>query len=109
MQASSGSRRPRTCRRCSRSKSRRFETPVVLLPSLLATEAGGRKRFEVEAVTLREALSGLPIANLILDESGARRALVNVFVDGVETRDLDAPLGADAEIRIVAAIAGGYS
>jgi molybdopterin converting factor small subunit len=82
-------------------------TPVVLLPSLLAAEAGGQKRFEVEATTLREALSGLPIANLIFDESGAKRALVNVFVDGAELRDLDTPLATDAEVRIVAAIAGG--
>ena len=82
-------------------------TPVVVLPSLLAAEAGGRKRFEIEAATLREALAALPIANLIFDEAGARRALVNVFVDGVETRDLDTALAADAEIRIVAAIAGG--
>jgi hypothetical protein len=82
-------------------------TPVVLLPSLLATEAGGRKRFEVEASTLREALAQLPISNLIFDEAGARRPLVNVFVDGRDTRDLDATVPPDAEIRVVAAIAGG--
>ena len=84
-------------------------TPVVLLPSLLAAEAGGQKRFEVEATTVREALSGLPIANLIFDASGARRSLVNVFVDGVERRDLDGDVAPDSEIRIVAAIAGGSS
>lgn len=78
-----------------------------MLPSLLAAEAGGLKRFEVEAATLRDALSELPIANLIFDETGARRTLVNVFVDGVETRDLDLPVAVAAEIRIVAAIAGG--
>jgi molybdopterin converting factor small subunit len=81
--------------------------PVVLLPSLLAREAGGQKRFEVEAATLRDALRQLPIANLIFDEAGERRALVNVFVDGADERDLDRPLEEDAEIRIVAAIAGG--
>ncbi len=79
----------------------------MLLPSLLATEAGGRKRFELEAATLRAALEALPIANLIFDESGARRPLVNVFVDGAEERDLDRPLDDGAEVRIVAAIAGG--
>jgi molybdopterin converting factor small subunit len=80
---------------------------VVLLPSLLAAEAGGQKRFELDAATVRDALRGLPIANLIFDEGGERRPLVNVFVDGAELRDLDTPLAADAEVRIVAAIAGG--
>jgi molybdopterin converting factor small subunit len=80
---------------------------VILLPSLLAAEAGGEKRFESQASTLRAALGELPIANLIFDEAGERRPLVNLFVDGAETRDLDAPLSADAEVRIVAAIAGG--
>jgi molybdopterin converting factor small subunit len=80
---------------------------VVLLPSLLAREAGGQKRFDVEAETLRDALRSLPIANLIFDEAGERRPLVNVFVDGAEERDLDRRLEPDAEVRIVAAIAGG--
>jgi molybdopterin converting factor small subunit len=82
-------------------------TPVVLLPSLLAAEASGQKRFEVEATTLREALTQLPIANLIFDEAGARRPLVNLYVDGEDARDLDAPLAAGAEVRVVAAIVGG--
>ena len=80
---------------------------VVVLPSLLAREAGGQKRFEVEADTLRAALHQLPIASLIFDEAGERRQLVNVFVDGADERDLDRPLEPDAEVRIVAAIAGG--
>ena len=80
---------------------------VVLLPSLLAAEAGGQKRFELDAETARDALRSLPIANLIFDEQGERRPLVNVFVDGAELRDLDTPLATDAEVRIVAAIAGG--
>jgi molybdopterin converting factor small subunit len=80
---------------------------VVLLPSLLAREAGGQKRFELEAETLRDALAQLPISNLVFDERGERRPLVNLFVNGADTRDLDAPLPADAEVRVVAAIAGG--
>ena len=41
---------------------------VVLLPSLLAAEAGGRNRFELEAATVGDALQALPIASLVLDE-----------------------------------------
>jgi molybdopterin converting factor small subunit len=80
---------------------------VVLLPSLLAREAGGQKRFEVEGETLRDALRTLPIADLIFDEAGERRALVNVCVNGAIERDLGRRLEPDAEVRIVAAIAGG--
>jgi hypothetical protein len=40
---------------------------VVLLPSLLAGEAGGQRQFEVEADTVRDALRALPIADLLFD------------------------------------------
>jgi molybdopterin synthase sulfur carrier subunit len=83
---------------------------VVLLPSLLAAEAGGRNRFEVEVETVEDALRTLPVANLVFDERGELRPLVNVYVNGVDVRDRDG-LGtklADGEtIRLVAAIAGG--
>lgn len=83
---------------------------VVLLPSLLATEAGGRKRFEVEAKTAADALRALPVRDLLFDEVGELRPLVNVFVNGEDVRrsgGLDAPLPGTAEVRVVAAIAGG--
>jgi molybdopterin converting factor small subunit len=80
---------------------------VVRLPSILAREAGGQKLFETEAETLADALLGLPIADLIFDGRGLR-TLVNVYVDGRDARDdLDAPLARDAEITVVAAVAGG--
>jgi hypothetical protein len=80
---------------------------VIHLPSILASEAGGRREFETDAPTLTEALRGLPIADLIFD--GAElRGLVNVYVDGRDARSaLDAPLADAAEIRVVAAVAGG--
>jgi molybdopterin converting factor small subunit len=83
---------------------------TILLPSLLATEAGGRKRFEVEAQTVRDALAGLPVADLLFDERGELRPLVNVFVDGVDMRGRDGvatPLAGGETVRVVAAIAGG--
>jgi sulfur-carrier protein len=83
---------------------------VVLLPSLLAAEAGGRKRFELEAPTVGAALRALPIANLVFDERGRLRPLVNVYVDGADVRHaegLETPLGNDSQVRVVAAIAGG--
>ena len=83
---------------------------VVLLPSLLAAEAGGRNRFELDASTVGEALRALPVASLVLDERDALRPLVNVYVDGVDARDrdgLETPLAGGEQIRLVAAIAGG--
>jgi sulfur-carrier protein len=83
---------------------------VVVLPSLLATQAGGQGRFDVEAATVGEALRELPVADLLLDESGDLRRLVNVYVDGEDARErggLDAPLADANEVRVIAAVAGG--
>jgi molybdopterin synthase sulfur carrier subunit len=83
---------------------------VVLLPSLLAAEAGGRNRFELDAPTVGDAVRALPVANLVLDERGELRRLVNVYVDGVDASHrggLDAPLAGAETVRLVAAIAGG--
>ena len=80
---------------------------VVLLPGLLATEAGGQQRFELDAVTVGDALRRLPVSDLVLDERGEVRSLVHVYVDGERAHDLTAPVGENSQIRIVAAIAGG--
>ncbi len=82
----------------------------VLVPGLLASQAGGKKEFEVEGATLGDALRELPLRDLLFDESGALRPLVNVYVDRQDMRmrdGLETPLEGDEEIRIVAAIAGG--
>jgi molybdopterin converting factor small subunit len=83
---------------------------TVLLPGLLATQAGGENRLEVDAPTVGQALRALPVSDLIFDEAGELRGLVNVYVDGSDMRTregLDTPLDGSEEIRIVAAIAGG--
>jgi hypothetical protein len=79
----------------------------VLLPSLLAREAGGEGRFELEAATVREALRGVPVRDLLFDERGELRPLVNVYVEKTQVDNLDDAVTGDAEIRVVAAIAGG--
>jgi sulfur-carrier protein len=83
---------------------------VVLLPAVLAAEAGGQKRFEVDAATVGDALRLLPVRNLLFDERGELRRLINVFVDGVDARGgrlLDEELRGDSEVRVVGAVAGG--
>lgn len=82
----------------------------MLLPAVLAAEAGGRNRFEVEAATVGEALRALPVADRLLDERGDLRRLVNVYVDGVDVREcggLSAPLAGTETLRLVGAVAGG--
>jgi molybdopterin synthase sulfur carrier subunit len=83
---------------------------LILLPSVLAAEAGGRKSFELQAPTAGAALRALPIANLVFDEHGELRPLVNVYVDGADVKHgdgLDTPLRPESQVRVVAAIAGG--
>jgi sulfur-carrier protein len=83
---------------------------IVLLPAVLAVEAGGQKRFELEAETVGEALRALPIHDLLFDETGELRRLVNVYVDGIDARaadGLETRLSSAATLRIVGAVAGG--
>jgi molybdopterin synthase sulfur carrier subunit len=83
---------------------------VVLLPAMLAAEAGGQKRFELDAGTVGEALHQLPISDLLFDEKGELRRLINVYVDGTDARGrggLEEPLRDDSEVRVVGAVAGG--
>jgi molybdopterin synthase sulfur carrier subunit len=83
---------------------------TVRLPSLLAEQAGGQKQFEVDGATVGDVLRALPVHDLLLDERGALRPLVNVYVEGVDARErggLEAELEGSETIRVVAAIAGG--
>ena len=83
------------------------DVALVLIPSLLAREAGGQGRFELEAATVREALLQLPVRDLLFDERGELRPLVNVYVNRAQVDGLDGALQGDDEIRLVAAVAGG--
>jgi sulfur-carrier protein len=83
---------------------------TVLLPSLLAEQAGGQKQFELDAPTVGAALRALPVRDLLLDERDELRPLVNVYVDGTDAREregLETSLSGSETIRVVAAIAGG--
>ena len=82
----------------------------VVVPSMLAAQADGRQRFDVEANTVGDALHALPVADLVLDERGELRRHVNVYVDGTDAREsggLACPLAGADEVRIVAMLSGG--
>jgi sulfur-carrier protein len=83
---------------------------VVKVPSLVAEQAGGQREFDVDAATVGDALRALPVSDLLLDESGDLRRLVNVYVDGEDARrgrGLETPLEGVQELRVIAAVAGG--
>lgn len=82
----------------------------VVVPSILAAQAGGRQRFDVEATTVGEALRALPVADLVVNERGEWTRHLNVFVDGRNARELGGPacpVAGSREILIVAVISGG--
>ena len=82
----------------------------VVVPSMLAAQAEGRQGFTVDGGSLGEALHSLPVADLIFNERGDLNRHLNVYVDGVDAREL-AGMGsslADAqEVRVVAMVSGG--
>ena len=82
----------------------------VVVPSVLAAQAEGRQRFDVEAETVGEALRSLPVADLVFNERGELRNHLNVYVDGTDVRDrggMEGPLTGADEVRIVAMVSGG--
>ena len=82
----------------------------VVVPSILAAQADGRQRFDVEAETVGEALRSLPVADLLFNERGEWSRHLNVYVDGTDARERGGPacpLTGAREIRIVAALSGG--
>jgi molybdopterin converting factor small subunit len=83
---------------------------TVLLPSILAAEARGQNRFEIEAERVGDALRALPVANMLFDERDELRRLVNVYVDGTDIRasdGVDTRLADGETLRVVQAVAGG--
>ena len=82
----------------------------IVVPSFLAAQADGRRRFDVEAETVEEALRALPVADLLFNERGEWSPYLNVFVDGTDARERGGPacpLAGAREVLIIAMLAGG--
>lgn len=82
----------------------------VVVPTMLAAQAEGRRSFEIDAKTTGDALRALPVADLLFNERGELNRHLNVYVDGLDHREcggLDGPLTAAHEIRVVAMVSGG--
>jgi molybdopterin synthase sulfur carrier subunit len=82
----------------------------VMVPTMLAAQAEGRRSFDIDAETTGDALRALPVADLLFNERGQLHRHLNVYVDGLDHREcggLDGPLTGAHEIRVVAMVSGG--
>jgi molybdopterin synthase sulfur carrier subunit len=87
----------------------------VRIPTILRTYTGGDSEVSASGATLAEVLDDLDrsysgIKGRILDESGALRRFVNVYVDNDDVRFLDnleTPTPDGTQVSVIPAVAGG--
>ena len=88
---------------------------TVRIPTTLRPMAGGASQVQVEGSTLAEVISALDAVHpgfkdRLLDETGAMRKFVNIFVADDDVRYLDGlatPVPAGETVSIIPAVAGG--
>ena len=88
---------------------------TVRIPTTLRPMAGGSSTVQVEGATLAEVIANLEDAHpgfkdRLLDEQGALRKFVNLFVADADVRylqGLDTPVPAGETVSIIPAVAGG--
>lgn len=87
----------------------------VRIPTILRTYTGGSSEVASEGATLAEVLDTLDgaypgIKGRVLDDNGALRRFVNVYVGDEDVRfsgDLATPTPDGAKVSIIPAVAGG--
>lgn len=87
----------------------------VKIPTQLRTLTDGSDEVPVDGATVAEVIEGLEarhpgMRQRLLDESGALRRFVNVYVEDEDVRFLDGittPVPDGAKISIIPAVAGG--
>jgi molybdopterin synthase sulfur carrier subunit len=88
---------------------------TVRIPTTLRPMAGGNSQVQVEGNTLADVIEALEAVHpgfkdRLLDESGAMRKFVNIFVADDDVRYLDGlntPVPAGETVSIIPAVAGG--
>jgi molybdopterin synthase sulfur carrier subunit len=91
----------------------RLRLMLVRIPGLLRSYTGGAETVELAAAsTLAEGVAALDarfpgLRFRIIDEQGAIRPHIKLFVDGALARDLTMPLTGGRELMIVGALSGG--
>jgi len=84
----------------------------VVLPTPLAEYTRHRREVEADGATLAELLADLDrrypgLRFRVIDEQGAVRPHIKVFVNRVQARSLAVALAAADEVLVVAALSGG--
>ena len=89
--------------------------PTVRIPPILRPEAGNNRQVEATGATVREILEGLvttyPALRDRIFEGDELPQFLNVFIDGTDVRlneGLETPVGADATVILLPAVAGGW-
>jgi molybdopterin synthase sulfur carrier subunit len=88
---------------------------TVRIPPILRPEAGNNRQVEATGATVREVLEGLvatypALRDRIFAEGDELPQFLNVFIDGTDVRLsewLETPVGADATVILLPAVAGG--
>ena len=88
---------------------------TVRIPGSLRAQVGGASTVEVEGATVQEIIEALAsehpgIRGRLLDDGGALRRFVNVFVDDEDIRHRDGlhtPVEPGQKVSILPAVAGG--
>ena len=88
---------------------------TVRIPTILRSYTGGAGEVSAEGSSIAEILDALEAAHpgikpRIVDETGALRRFVNVYLGDDDVRfvgGLEAAVGDDAKISIIPAVAGG--
>lgn len=88
---------------------------TVRIPTPLRRVTNGADKVDVEGATLNDVIGSLDaqypgIKGRICDDQGELRNFVNVYIDGEDVRFLDglgSSIGANSEVSIVPAVAGG--
>jgi molybdopterin synthase sulfur carrier subunit len=91
-----------------------FVVAAIRLPPILRPEADGQRQLDVDASTIRGALSALveryPALGARVFDGESVPPFLNVFVDGEDIRGLDGietPVSPNATILLLPAVAGG--
>jgi molybdopterin converting factor small subunit len=90
-------------------------TASVRVPTILRNYTGGEKEVSAQGETLAELIEDLEanhpgIKSRVLDDTGALRRFVNVYVGDDDVRfigGLDAKIADGAQVSIIPAVAGG--
>ncbi len=88
---------------------------TIFVPTPMRKVTGGQGKIEIPATTLQEAIDHANAAfpgfsERVLDKDGEIKRFINVFVNGVDVRNLQGratPVQDQDEVAVIPAMAGG--